>query len=408
MHRLGSIILETMLNSDHGGFQGKTIDSDDGYPYEFKEIRDKKILTVLGPLTVKRAYYYNGDNRKGFFPKDICLDISKTSFSPGMRRIMARVGALGPFATGRKMITDLVGVEVNSKEIERISYQMGAEVQAYYESDAKHRPITPSAFRKPIPEKIYIEMDGTGVPVVKKESEGRKGKGDDGQARTREVKLGCVFTQTGLDMNGYPVRDEGSTTYTGAIVTAEEFGDHIYAWAKSCHLDAAKMVVVIGDGAIWIWNIADFHFHGAIQIVDLFHACEHYWNLAKRLFSGNKQALNIWTEKRKKELYAGDVESLIAALRNLTPHTEEDKEAIAKEINYFDKNKERMRYKTFRDRGLFVGSGVIEAGCKSVIGQRLKQSGMHWTVPGADKITALRCCILSNLWDDFWKNRKSA
>lgn len=132
-------MLETILNFDNGGFKGKTIDSDDGYPYEFKEIRDKKILTILGPLTVKSAYYCNTDRRKGFFPKDINLDICKTSFSSGMRRIMARVGALGPFATGQEMIADLVGMEVSSKEIERISYQLGTEVQAYYESDVKHR-----------------------------------------------------------------------------------------------------------------------------------------------------------------------------------------------------------------------------------------------------------------------------
>jgi len=187
-------------------------------------------------------------------------------------------------------------------------------------------------------------------------------------------------------------------------VNAEEFGDHIYAWAKSCQLDEAKKVIVIGDGAPWIWNIANFHFQGAIQIVDLFHVCEHYWYVAKKIFPGNMQAVKMWTEKRKIELDAGDVESLITSLKNLTPDTLEDKGIITKEINYFDRNKERMRYKKFRNMGLFV----VEVGCRSVIGQRLKQSGMHWTVSGADRITTLRCCILSNLWEDFWKNRKGA
>jgi len=81
---------------------------------------------------------------------------------------------------------------------------------------------------------------------------------------------------------------------------------------------------------------------------------------------------------------------------------------LEREIGYFEKNKDRMRYNEFRRQGLFVGSGVVEAGCRTVIGQRLKQSGMHWTVKGANSIIALRCCFLSNRWEDFWEYRACA
>jgi hypothetical protein len=255
---------------------------------------------------------------------------------------------------------------------------------------------------------MYICMDGTGVPVVKNETEGRQGKGEDGQAKTREAKLGCIFTQTGVDEEGRPVRDEESTSYTGAIEPAEAFGQRIYQEAKRRGLDWAADVCVLGDGALWIWNIVDEQFYGATQIVDLYHAREHYWNVAKACFGQNKEKLHQWTEKRRSELDDGRVKDVVAAIKLLMSLPGCDKEACEREINYFEKNTERMRYGDFKNRGLFVGSGVVEAGCRTIIGQRLKQSGMHWTVKGANSIIALRCSLLSNRWEDFWEHRAAA
>lgn len=407
MHRIGSILLGKILNSDNGGFQNKTIPCTKGHMFEFKDFRRKNILTVLGPVTVTRAYYYDPDCKKGCCPKDAALDIKGTSFSPGMRRIMARVGAYRPFGLGHEDISELAGIEVNSKEIERISYQLGADVEKYFRYETG-----PLSTNNVIPfeavEKMYICMDGTGVPVVKKETENRKGKNQDGQAKTREAKLGCVFTQTTLDEKGFPIRDEGSTSYVGFIETAEDFGDRIYAEALSRGLDKAKTISVIGDGAPWIWNIASFHFKGATQIVDIYHAREHFWNVARKIFAGDKNKLKTWAEYRRKELDLGEVEKVISAMKALFPITGEDKDIIEKEINYFENNKERMRYKKFRDMGLFIGSGVIEAGCRTIIGQRLKQSGMHWTVKAANNIISLRCCMFSNRWENFWEYRTCA
>jgi hypothetical protein len=420
MHQIGSIMLEKLLNSDNGGFQGKAIpcEKDKGHKYKFKELRDKDLMTVLGPVTVKRAYYYDKKCNEGYCPKDTQLDIKATSFSPGMRRIMCRVGAYRPFGLGHEDIKEMAGIEVSDKEIERVSYQIGSDVEEYFKAESKQlstNNIIPLHLQdmnmnmnmnRDI-EKMYVLMDGTGVPVVKKETKNRKGKGENGQAKTREAKLGCVFTQTALDEKGFPIRDEGSTSYVGFIETAEDFGDRIYAEAISRGLEKAKKVCVIGDGAQWIWNIADFHFRGAIQIIDLYHAREHYWDVAKKMFPNDKKKIKTWTDNRRKELDSGNVKNVIAAMKrlSLTTNTDEEKEEIEKQISYFEKNKKRMRYKKFRDQGLFIGSGVIEAGCKNVIGQRLKQSGMHWTVKGANNIIALRCCLFSNRWEDYWEDR---
>ena len=402
MHYVGSVMLEKLLNSDGGDYRGSTLPCDKGHVSEFKEYREKQLLTVLGPVRVKRAYYHDKECKKGFYPKDNELDIVGISFSPGVRRIMGRAGAYKPFGLGHDDIKEMAGISVETKEIERVSNRLGEEVEVFCKKEAASIKVIPI---KSIP-KMYVCIDGTGVPVVKAETLNRKGK--NGHAKTREVKLGCVFTQNSLDEKGNPIRDEASTTYVGAIETAEVFGGRIYAEAISRGLERAQKICVLGDGALWIWNIADEHFYGATQIIDLYHAREHYWNVAKLAFVFDEKQISSWTDKRRKELDHGEVEQVIEAISQLAPSTQEEQKELEKEMGYFEKNKERMRYRDFRKQGLFVGSGVVEAGCRTVIGQRLKQSGMHWTVRGANNVIALRCCFFSNRWEDFWEYRSCA
>jgi hypothetical protein len=211
-----------------------------------------------------------------------------------------------------------------------------------------------------------------------------------------------------VDEKGHPQRDEDSTSYVGAIENTEAFGKRIDAEALRRGLERARRVCAIGDAAAWIWNTVEERFHGAVQIIDLYHARQHYWSVARVVLGRDLKKLNQWTERRRKELNEGKVEEVIKAIRRLVVTTPEHKEIAESEIAFFEKNKHRMRYADFRKQGLFVGSGVVEAGCRTVIGQRLKQSGMHWTVKGANNIIALRCCILSNRWEDFWEQRVSA
>jgi hypothetical protein len=407
MHSVGSGLLERLINSDGGDYRGRTVRSEGGEVFEFKQYRDKQVLTVLGPVVVRRAYYYDTDGGKGYCPKDVGLDIVETSFSPGVRRIMARVGAYKPFGLGPEEIQEMAGIEVDSKAIERISHQLGEEVERFSRRESSQFLSGKIVPLRPV-RTMYICMDATGVPVVKAETANRKGKGPEGQAKTRDAKLGCVFTQTTVDEKGYPKRDEDSTSYVGAIESTEAFANRIDAEALRRGLERAQKVCVIGDGAAWIWNITDEHFYGAIQIIDLYHAREHYWTVARAVFRSHEKKLKQWTERRREELNEGRVEDVIKAIRRLAVSTPEQKEIVKGEIAYFEKNKYRMRYAEFRRQGLFVGSGVVEAGCRTVIGQRLKQSGMHWTVKGANNIIALRCCILSNRWEDFWEQRVPA
>jgi len=298
---------------------------------------------------------------------------------------------------------------VTSKTIERHAETIGEDIARQEEAEVQR------AIQLDLPEVnvadipvMYVEMDGTGVPVVASETEGRMGKIEGQCARTREAKLGCVFTQTATDDQGRPVRDEDSTTYTGAIETAELFGRRLYAEAHHRGWNRAKRKVVIGDGAIWIWNIADEHFPTAIQIVDLYHARQHLWELSAKLFSSDPQQRLRWVKQLQQKLDAGKIESLVKTLHAFPPSSDELAKLLATESEYFARNAERMRYPKFRADHLFIGSGVIEAGCKTVIGSRLKKSGMFWTVRGANAIIALRCNRLSDKFQDYWESRRAA
>ena len=306
---------------------------------------------------------------------------------------------------GRGDLEELAGVVVQTKQVERISAQLGVEVEAFCQREraailsGKLAPLLPAV---PI---LYIAIDGTGVPVVPRETEGRRGKGATGQAKTREAQIGCVFTQTKQDDEGYPIRDEDSTTYVGAIEPAEAFGPRIHAEAVRRGLRQARKVVVRGDGGPWIWGIAAEYFPWATEIVDLYQAREHWANLGKVVYGPTSAEAKQWAATRSEQLDDGDVEAVITSMRRLRPRQHNVREEVRKAIDSFQTNKERMRYAKFRSEGLFVGSGVVEAGCKTVIGLRLKQSGMRWTVNHANAIIALRCCQLSGRWEEFWEQR---
>jgi hypothetical protein len=360
-------------------------------------------------VKVSRPYYLCPHCHSGHFPADIELDIEKTELSPGVRRMQAVVGPEAPFDHGRQQMKLLADLEVTTKAVERTAEAIGEDIAAREQQQIQRgvQLDLPMVVGEPIPI-LYIQMDGTGVPVVKKETVGRQGKTAGQPAHTREAKLACFFTQTTWDEEGYPIRDPDSTTYTGTIETAEEFGKRIYLEAWNRGWNRAEKKVVMGDGAEWIWNLAEPYFPGAVQIVDLYHARQHLWELARKLYPNDEVKKKAWIKVHQRLLDKGKIEKLVASLRSIRSISPEVMERLRTEAGYFERNAERMRYPKFRKQHLFVGSGVIEAGCKTVIGSRLKQSGMFWTVRGANAIIALRCCHLNGRFEDYWGERRAA
>jgi Uncharacterised protein family (UPF0236) len=375
----------------------------------YKGMRTKPLLTVLGRAEMRRAYYWCSRCQQGQFLTDVALDVEDTELSPGVRRMLTLVGSeCSSFERGREQMKLLAGLEITTKAVERTTESVGADI-ARREQDTIQQALQrelPIAVGQVVPT-MYVQMDGTGVPMVSKELQGRKGKGSNGRAHTREVKLGCVFTQTTVDAEGWPVRDEDSTSYTGAIETAEEFSRRLYTEAQQRGWDRAQKKVVVGDGAEWIWNLAQEQFAGAIEIVDLYHARQHLWDLSGKLHPSDVAAKRRWVMSHQHLLDDGKIELLVNRLRAQVTKRPELAENIATEANYFESHTGRMRYPKFRKQGLFVGSGVIEAGCKTLIATRLKRSGMFWTVRGANAVIAVRCCRHSREFDDYWESRRA-
>lgn len=282
VHRTGAKMLGELLKFKAPPAELRTLPCACGHLAHYQDLRCKSVLTAVGEVTVSRPYYLCLHCHCGQFPADVELDIHDTEFSPGVRRMQAVVGQEAPFDHGRQQMKLLADLDVTTKAVERTAEAIGGDIALREEQEIRraiHLDL-PIVVGKPIPI-LYVQMDGTGVPVVKKETEGRKGKIDGQPAHTREAKLGCVFTQTAWDTEGFAIRDPGSTTYTGAIETAEEFGKRLYLEAWNRGWNRAQKKVVIGDGAEWIWNLADPYFPGAVQIVDLYHARQHLWELVR-------------------------------------------------------------------------------------------------------------------------------
>jgi hypothetical protein len=408
MHQAGASTLTELLR--FSAPDQRAIPCPCGQHALYRESRSKTVLTVVGPVEVSRPYYLCPHCHQGQFPADQELDLVDTEFSPGVRRMQALVGQQAPFEHGREQLKRLAGLDVTTKSVERVAESIGADIarQEQQEIDRAVQLDLPIIVGEPVPI-LYVQMDGTGVPVVKKETAGRKGKLDGLPAHTREAKLGGVFTQTTWDDEGYAIRDPDSTTYTGAIENAEQFGKRLYVEAWKRGWSRAHKNVVMGDGAEWIWNLAKEYFPGAIQIVDLFHARQHLWDLARLLYPNDTKRRNAWIGLHQKRwLDKGKIAKLVASLHTIQTADADLAKKIRNEADYFATNAARMKYPKFRKQHLFVGSGVIEAGCKTVIGHRLKQSGMFWTVEGANSILALRCSHLNGRFEDYWESRRAA
>ncbi len=406
LQRAGARLLETLLEETEQ--QAQQLLCSCGRGLRCEGPRPKRLVSLLGTVCLQRLYYHCRPCRRGMAPLDHALDIEGTQYSPSVRRLLAVVGGETPFVRARALLEELTGLQVSVKAVERQSRAIGSDLALRVESDRRQADLRgfPPQPGEPIAT-FYIEMDGTGIPVTAAAAAGRQGK-QGATARTREVKLGCVFTQTELDAEGRPLRDENSTTYTGAIEDAAAFGQRLYheAWQRGLH--RAERRVVIADGAAWIWNLSHIYFPDAIEIVDIYHAREHLWDLGRQLFPQDRKQRRRWVRRRKKQLDEGRIEHLVQSLRGIRADTPELSDKVRVEAAYFEGHAHRMRYADFRRQDLFIGSGVVEASCRSVIAGRLKCSGMFWTEEGANAIIALRCAQRSDRFDDYWEDRAAA
>ena len=380
-----------------------------GGPARYAGRHAKTFTTALGPLPLTRAYYHCAACGQGFCPRDRALGLDGGALSPAVTRMVGTAAALVSFAEGSGLLGELAGLSVPAKQVERTAEALGREIAADEEAQVVPAPAAEIA------PTLYLGLDGTGVPMRPAEVAGRAGK-QDGAAKTRELKLCTVWSAEGRDGEGVPVRDEGSVSYSAAIesaaardtaATGAAFARRVDREARRRGFDRAPRQAVLGDGAPWIWNLANEYFPAALQIVDRFHAKEHLSGVATALYGAPSDLGDAWAQARHAELDAGHLHQIVAAMaaQYRTRRDPAKREAIRKCIGYLWTNRRRMRYPAFRAQGLCTSTAVVEAGCKVAIGTRLKRAGMHWTVRGANAIIALRCCKLSGRFEDFWERR---
>lgn len=403
--RVAAAAVAQRLNADYSDHCGASLPCECGRRARYAGRREKTFQSALGELTLQRAYYHCEVCQAGFCPRDRALGLAGSSLSPAVTRMVGTVAAMVSFAESSELLDELAGVPVDPKQLERTAEGLGRQIARDERSIVEPEP--------PAAPTMYLGMDGTGVPMRPQETQGRLGKQPDGSAKTREVKLVTVWSAEGRDEEGIPVRDHGSVSYSAAIESAacndtdemaSEFAQRAEREGRRRGFDQAVRRVVLGDGAPWIWNLADEQFPGAIQIVDLYHAKGHLWDVAKDIYGAGTNLAERWAKQRRDELDEGKIDDILTALQ-LHAHTNEE---ARKCLDYIVRNQSRMRYPEFRAQGLCVSTGVVEAGCKLAIGTRLKRAGMHWTVAGADAIIALRCCKLSGCFEDFWERRSTA
>ncbi len=360
--------------------------------------RHLRVHSVLGKFSLWRDYFYNG--KQGRAPMDEQLGLEDGN-TPGLQRLMSRAGAMsGSFELASEDLRVYSRLAVPGRSIQRMASVIGPEVQSWLQQ-------RPASIPDPVPDVMYVSYDGTGVPTTKSETIDRKGKQPDGSSKGREVKLGCVFTQLRAVKGEPPDRDPDSTTYVASFDESVDFGGIIRREATLRGMAYARKVVVLGDGAPWIWEVARVNFPDAVWILDLYHAFEHVNDMAALIYPG-ESADKGHARKWRKWLKADKIDRFIKVVSELAEIHQDKKEEILKALKYFEKNRDRMLYASFRKKGYFVGSGVVEAGCKTVVGKRAKQSGMFWHVDGAQNVLSTRCAVLGRLFDPYWAQHRAA
>lgn len=386
---LVAFLLQEAIDRIDAAYQAKP-----GEHYKGRQVLEVQCL--FGSFALMRDYYYHPGRKVGHFPADAGLGL-EGGYTPALARLMCLEGADEPgFEKAERHLAQTGGIQVSARQIQRVLQQIGSSAQAWQEREG--------ALGATDARVLYVSGDGTGIPMRKEALAGRRGKQPDGSAKTAQVYLGCVFTQHGCDPQGHPIRDYESTTYVFSLQSIDQFGPLLRREALRRGRGTAEQVVLLIDGAAGLEHMGRDCFKDAIQIVDFFHAMEHAGTVLEALIGKDHPDYKARLRRWARRLLRDGVQKLIDQSRQES-RGRPQQTAVESALGYFVNNVQRMQYGTFRKQGFFIGSGVVEAGCKTVIGARCKQSGMRWSKPGAQNILALRCIHASRRTSDFWKYR---
>lgn len=387
MRSLGRGFLQRLAGRGRNGYQGSSIACSCGGSMRFIGHRGRDIHTLFGWIRIERAYYHCSDCGRGLCPYDRSGGLGPEQLSPALAKACCLLAVEDSFQESSEKVNQLFGQDVSERTIERVVHNIGAvameQQQRYLDEFFCSRQIARAEFK---PDLLYTSADGTMVC----EKDG-----------WHEAKIGCLYWED-EDFQQH-------CRYVGGFDNSEDFGWQLWLEACRCGLREAEKTVYIGDGAAWIANEGQKHFPGATHILDWYHASEHVWDCGKILFGEGTRKTERWARKRLDQLWDGCTRKLLNCLkRKLKQCRGHKRKALNELIGYISKNEEKMRYDVFRAAGLHIGSGMVEAACKRVVGKRLKQSGMRWSRSGSSATLALRIVWLNGDWNKLWSQKPLA
>jgi hypothetical protein len=391
-----------------------------GGPVVSEGPRDAALHGSMGDVRFTRRYFGCATCKHGMCPLDAELGLDEKRNSPALQQMVSLAGSVGPFEKGSDLLRELGSIVISRHKVEQITEAVGERVEHWMNIRQQRAAVGLLKPEGAAVDRLYVEADGTTVPMHVKGGEAEAPtEGDsaaaqesrrrrsahqrtEGKVEYREVKIGAVFEAT-VDEEGQP--QAGLKTYTGTFGDADACVRQVQAEAKARGSDAAKEIVTLSDGGEWLWNRLPAAFPGkkVTQILDWYHAAERLSHLGNLTFGQGTEEAKAWTKLVLDLLYEGKTGDVLSSMETLRPKSGDAKDFLRQSLGYFRTHEQRMNYGELRAQGYFIGSGVIESSCKHVVAARLKQAGMKWSPEHVPKMLAVRVCRASGWWEGFWK-----
>lgn len=396
VRQIGRGVIQRVVAHHRNGYVGSRQACPCGRRQQFKGYRPKTVVTLFGAIRLRRGYYRCPQCGASSLPYDRASGLDDGALSNRLASAISLVAVDISFQKACVKIEKLLGVKVDDNTALAAVQKAGAQalsrqqqaIEQFQRSGQLNEPTEP-------PKRLYLSSDG-GMAPIRPQPTGEAGD----SIQWREVKCAAAWWESG--------GGEHQQRYAARIEPAETFGWKWWLLAAECGLRQAEQVVVIGDGAAWIWKLAERFFGRAVQILDWYHAVEHLWECSEQLYGPGHPDAARWSDQMKTVLWEGGGSALLERLRGFGRRRREPCDALAELIGYVESNVSRMAYPAYRAAGLQIGSGPVESTCKQLVTARLKQSGMRWTADGAEQTLALRCCWLNGQWDSFWQSKPLA
>ncbi len=389
MRRITSHLMEVLIKESGRGYRGTSIACSCGREARFVGYRKKRVQTLFGEITFERAYYHCASCGEGIHPLDEALGVSRKEMSRVLERGICRLAAVESFETAAEDIWELTGASISAKTVQTASEAEGETILVRMQDKARGAVAGEVEIEaEEHPGVLVVGMDGKMVPTL---------------SGYKEMKVAALYDLLpGAKQGGRDEPSVGRTTYIGQITEPDAFGESVWLESLSRGSQNAKEIVVIGDGAHWIWNQAEMHWPEALQILDFWHVKDHLWELGSALWGEGTKKTRKFVGYKLDQIKKGKVGMVIRALTKLKVTGDEKAEILRQTIGYLRTNRHRMNYPKYAKKGYHIGSGVVESACKQ-FGTRLDGAGMRWSERGASAIAALRALKLSGRWDAYWQ-----